>query len=131
METQELLFHTPLGTIEQSKLKPKPLKIASVVIKSKTKEDKEMRTPLAIFMCKHPDSEELIKISKIKTLKEDRVSVVSTWVQLDKEGKIQKSSAIDKILTKLDCKVLSELYGKEIESVYESESMPYLCLKLY
>lgn len=130
MEAQEIL-EKPIGTIEQTKLQPKPLKIVSVVIKTKTKEDKEMKTPLAIFMCKHPDSEELIKISKVKSIKEDKVSVVSTWVQLDKDENIQKSSAVDMVLTKLNCKNLAETYSKEIDSVFESDSSPYLCLKLY
>lgn len=130
MEAQEILGK-PIGTKEPIKLEAKPLKIVSVVIKTKTKEDKLMKTPLAIFMCKHPDSEELIKISKVKLLDNEKVLVQSTWVQLDSDENIQKSSAIDKVLAKLSCKTLADVYGKEIETVFESDTTKYLCFKLY
>lgn len=133
MESQEIL-QLGIGTKDMSTLKPAKVKIVSITIKDKTKEDKEMQTPLAEIHCKHPDKDELIVLSKVKLLRDDHVTVVSTWVSTSKEDDktvINKSSALAYLMKFLNVESLEGLYGKEIDTVQQSDSSSYLCLKAY
>lgn len=132
MEENDIL-NKKTGTTEQPKgtVQPAKVTIASVVIKEKDKEGVVMKTPLAQFMVKHPDKEELLSISKLKFLDGNNLKVVGFWVQTDKEGNFFKGSSIDRILELLGCETLADTYGKEIDTVTESDSSPYLCLKAY
>ena len=65
MDTTELL-NTKIGTIDKPKLQAKPVKIASVIFQTHNKDGKEMTTPLAQVLCKHPDKDDVLKITKIK-----------------------------------------------------------------
>jgi len=112
-------------------LNPAKVTIASVVIKTKKANDEDMKTPLAQFMVKHPDSDDLITLSKVKYIEGDNIVAKSLWVQLDEDENIQKSSAIDIVLSKLGCSTLAETYGKQIDTVEESDKSSYLCLKAY
>jgi hypothetical protein len=122
---------TGIGTKETSKLKPAKVKIVSVEFQTETKEKKKMNTPLAIINCKHPDREEIIKLSRIKCERNGKLDVVTLWVSLDDEGKFQKSSAISELLRFLKVETLENLYGKEIEAIEQSKEDTYLCLKAY
>jgi len=132
METKEIL-NKKVGNIEQPKstVAPAKVKISSVVIKETNKEGKTMANPLAQFMVKHPDKEELIVISKVKTFDGETTKTMGFWVTFDKDDNFYKGSAIDLVLSKLGCKTLEETYGKEIDTVTESKDSPYLCLKAY
>lgn len=132
MEENNIL-NKKTGSNEQPKgtVSPAKVTIASVVIKEKNKEGVKMDTPLAQFMVKHPDKEELLSISKVKFLDGDKLKVVGFWVQTDAEDNFFKGSSIDRILKLLDCETLADTYGKEIDTVTESENSPYLCLKAY
>ena len=131
METPDNLMKITIGTKESSKLKPSKVKIVSVEFQTETKEGKKMKSPLAIINCKHPDREELVKISKIKTERNGKLEVVSLWTNLDEEGKLQKSSAVSDLLRFLKVETLEAIYGKEIESIEQSKEDTYLCLKAY
>ena len=132
METNEIL-NKEVGNTEQPKstVAPKPVKIASCVVKTKNKDGKVMQTPLLQFMCKHPDKDELIMISKVKDFDGENTRTIGFWIQLDEDKNFYKGSAIDLVLKKLGCKTLEETYGKEIDTVTESKDSPYLCLKAY
>ena len=133
MENETNILQTKTGEKEQPKttVGPAKVKIASVVIKDKDKDGKKMTTPLAQFMVKHPDKEELILISKIKFLQGEKLVAKGFWVQLDEDNKFYKGSTIDLILKCLKCETLEDTYGKEIDTVEENENSPYLCLKAY
>ena len=132
METQEIL-NKKVGNTEQprSTVSPAKVKIASVVLKEKNKDGKTMATPLAQFMVKHPDKEELIVISKVKFIDGEKAIAQGFWVQLDGDKNFFKGSAIDRVLKQLGCETLEDTYGKEIDTVTESNDSPYLCLKAY
>lgn len=116
----------PKGTVEPAKVT-----ITSVTIKEKNKEGNKMDTPLAQFFVKHPDKDELLNITKVKFLDGEKLKVQGFWVQTDAEDNFFKGSAIDRVLKVLGCETLAETYGKEIDTVTESENSPYLCLKAY
>lgn len=130
METQEILNKT-IGTKEANILKPAKVTIISISIKDKTNDGADMKVPLAELMCKHPSREELIAITKVKVIKNDKVSLVSTWVQLDDDKMISKSSALATLMSHLGVTSLAGLYGKEAEAVVQSDANAYLCLKAY
>lgn len=115
-------------------MKPAKVKIVSITLKTETNEGKKMKTPLAEINVKHPDTQDLIKMTKIKLLRADKLTVVSTWVQLSEEEgkqKIQKSSALADLMKFLNVETLEDLYGKEVETVEQASDNKYLCVKCY
>jgi len=132
MEAIELM-NKEVGTQEQKKLEAKTVKIASINILSKTKEGKDMKTPLAQMVCIHPDKkqDDLIHISKVKFLKGEKVITAGFWVQLDDEENIQKGSSLNILLDFLNKKTLKEIEGCDVETCFESEDSSYLCIKAY
>jgi len=130
MEKQDLL-NTEIGTKEIPKLKPAKVSIVGVSLKEKTKEGKEMKTPLVQIIVKHPDKEETLEMTKIKVIRNEQVRVISLWCQLDEDKKFQKGSAVSDLLTFLKASSLKEVEGLEIEAVEESKESDYLCLKAY
>lgn len=130
MEVRDIL-ENEVGTQEPKRLEAKPVKIVAVTLKKKTNDGKDMKTPIVVVQCKHPDKDELLDITKIKFLKNDKVIVSGLWAQLDDDKKIQKSSAVDILLKKLGCSKLSDTYSMEIETILESEDGSFLCLKAY
>lgn len=133
MENINDLLNAKSGENEQPirTVKPARVTIASVIIKTKNKNDEFMSSPLAQFMVKHPDKEELININKVKYTDGDEYVVKGFWVSLDDERNFFKGSAIDLVLKKLGCDTLSDTCGMEIDTVEESDDSPYLCLKAY
>jgi hypothetical protein len=133
METKDLIG-IKIGTKDKQSLKPAKVKIVSVTVKSKTKDGTEMKTPLAEINVKHPDKEELVSMTKVKVIRNEKVEIVSTWVQVDEEDGVKtivKSSALALLMNFLKVNTIEELYGKEIEAVEQSKEDLYLCLKAY
>lgn len=117
--------------VPRNTVKPAKVKIASVTIKTTNAEGKKMNSPLAEFHVKHPDKDELIKITKVKYLDGENLKTSGFWIQTDEDGNFFKGSTVDIILKKLGCETLTDTYGKEIDTVEESKEISYLCLKAY
>lgn len=117
--------------IKRNTLEPKPVKIASVIIQTKKHDGTDMKIPMLNFLVKHPDRDEVLKINKLKFLENDKAVVRAFWVQLDEDGSFYKGSSVDKILKILGCESLQDTYGKDIDTVKESDNSSYLCLKAY
>lgn len=122
-----------VGTIEPKKniLEPKQVEIIAIQEQTKKSDDTKMKKPLVNVMCKHPDKDELIKISKIKIVSNDKVFVKSLWVVEDDDNNFQKGGAVDDLLKfmKKDC--LADCYNCKIDTVAEDDDKPFLCLKAY
>lgn len=127
------IINKEIGTKEPVKktLEPKKVIITAVKIKKKTTDGKDMKVPLVEFMCKHPDKEEIIYLSKVKYQLEDKIVTAGTWAVVDEDNNLQKGSAVTRILEVLGVKSLAEAYNKEIETVTESKESSFLCLKAY
>lgn len=125
METQDKL-NIEIGTTETEKttLKPARVKIVKVSVETveKAKSDKVK------FEVKHPDKTETINISSVAYLDGREVVVSGTWFNTDKEGKIQKCSALAVLLKKLEAKTLKYAEGKDIDTELDGK---YLCFKAY
>ncbi len=116
----------PRGTVSPAKVT-----IASVVIKTKDKEGKTMKTPMAQFFVKHPEKEELIVLSKVQLIENKKIINKGFWVETDDDNNFFKGSAVDVILKYLGKETLADTYGCEIDTIEESEESPYLCFKAY
>lgn len=123
METQAEL-NLAIGTLELERvaLKPAKVKIVSVKIED-TKKAKKV-----VFESKHPDREETIHLSSVAYLQDRAVKTSGTWLNLDKEGKLQKGSALVTFLTRLNATTIQEAVGKEVETELDGN---YLCFKAY
>lgn len=132
-ENSSDILNTKTGTNERPKgtISPAKVTIASVIIKDKDKDGKKMTSPLAQFMVKHPEKDELITISKVQFIESKKIINKGFWVETDKDGNFFKGSAVSVVLEKLGCDTLADTYGKEIDTIEESEESPYLCLKAY
>jgi len=126
-------LNTKTGTNERPKgtVSPAKVTIASVVIKTKDKEGKKMTSPLAQFMVKHPDKDDLIILSKVQFIENKKIINKGFWVETDKDNNFFKGSAVDVVLKYLKKETLADTYGCEIDTIEESEESPYLCLKAY
>ena len=123
MDSQEEL-KLGIGNIEPEKvsLKPALVKIVNVKIETLSKAKK------VSFEVKHPAKEETIKISSVAYLVGREVKVTGTWLNLDRENKIQKGSALAVLLNKLSVLTIEQVIGKEIETELDDK---YLCFKAY
>jgi len=113
-----------LGTEEpqKSKLAPAKVKIVSVSIEPTAKAKK------VVFVVKHPDKEETIKLSSVAYLDDREIKVVGTWLNLDSKGLVQKGSGLYVLLTKLECANIQEAVGKESDTELDKD---YLVFKAY
>ena len=132
-ETAPSVLDKPVGNIEKEKKTLIPARITIVGLKEETEKSngESYKVPLLKVMCKHPEKDEAIAISKIKVLVDDKVITKSLWIVLDEEKNLQMGSSIDDLLkfTKTTC--LKELEGKELDTVVESKDSSFLCLKLF
>ena len=121
------------GSIEQvsNQLIPARVTIVSIIQKTEKPDGTKFKVPILQILCKHPEKDEPISISKIKILPEDKVITKTTWVVLDSNEDIQKGSSVDDILNFLEIDCLADAVGKELDTVSESKDSHFLCLKLF
>lgn len=125
MDEQEIL-KLETGTKEAEKLKPKQVKIVKVEIELVG----EKGNKKASFHCKHPNREELIKISEVKyEQQKGKLKAVGTWINLDEDDKLRKGSALANLLSFLQVKTLKETENKEMMTSEDEQG--FLCFKAY
>lgn len=122
--TNEL--ETPIGNIEAVKIEAKPVKIESARIMPVG----EKKLNKVVFSCKHPDSPDPIDISAVKHEQKGQLKVTGTWFSLDKEGNIQKGTALADFLTSRGALNITAVIGQEdIPTVTDEKG--YLAFKAY
>lgn len=136
MEIEEKL-KVGIGTKEPEKLKTGKVIVVSIEISKpknksgeviKGKDGKELSDKVS-FGCKHPDSEDLIQLSKAKVLKGDKIKEVGLWFELDSDNMLPKNSALSLMLNHYGAKNISEIASKEIKTTQDENG--YLCIKAY
>jgi len=128
-ENQKDLDQIGIGTKESETLKPKTVKVTGHRIEPVTKKDtgKEIGNKV-ILICKHPDREDPIELSKVKYLKGDKVTTSGLWINQDTDGLIPKQSALALTMNKYGCQNVSDFDGKDVETDLDSQ---YLVVKAY
>ena len=127
------VLNKTVGNIEAESSKLAPAQVTIVGVKEETEKSdgSKHKVPLIKFLCKHPEKDEPIAISKIKLIQDEKVITRTTWAPLDKEENIQKGSAIDDVIKFFEVATLADVEGKKVHTVVESKDSSFLCLKLF
>lgn len=131
-ESQDDLLNKKVGTLEPEKLQAKKITVKDISIQNQTKKDSDKVVGKMVhLMCKHPDKEELLDMTRILYRKNPKASVTDTglWYNEDKEKNIQKGSPVAILMEYFSVKLLKELEGKELET--EANDAGYLGIKAY
>ena len=125
METQ-IELEKEVGTIEPEMQHLKEAKVT--IVKVEIIEAGEKKNRKVNCLVKHPDKEETITLSSVSYLRDKKIVTTGLWYNLDKEGNIQKGSALALFLNSTNSKNLKELEGKEVDTELDGN---YLCFKAY
>lgn len=126
-----------IGTKEPERLKPAKVKVLTIDISKpkdkegniiKDKSGKEYDDKVT-FGCKHPDKEETIELSKVRYLRNDKVTESGLWFKQDTDGLLPKNSATSIMLRHYGAQVLADMRQKELETVAGDDG--FLCIKAY
>lgn len=110
-----------------SKLLPKRVKVIGIeTFKPNDRTGKESKEKL-VYVVKHPDREDPIKISKGAYLKDNKLAINGLWLSLDNEGNLPQKSCLATVLRFYDKKATNELV--EFDTCYDENS--YLVIKAY
>ena len=114
-----------VGSEEAVTLKPAKVKIVEV----KVEELGTKKSHKVVCVCKHPAKDETISLSSLKYENKGKLEVSGLWVNKDSIGMIRKGSALAVMLQRLNCANISELKGKEVETLLDDKG--YLAFKGY
>lgn len=124
MEQQNEL-DTPIGTEESITLKPAIVKILEVNLEEVgLKKAKKL-----ICSVKHQDAEQPIKISAVKWENKSKLEISGLWYNTDSKKLIRKGSALATFLNLLKSATISQLVGKECQTIQDDNN--YLVFKGY
>ena len=123
MENQDILG-TQVGTKAKPKLVAKPVQVQGLAVE----EVGEKKNKILAIICKHPDSEKTMRMTKMRVMIGETLKIVGLWVNLDGDGLIQKESTLDDLMKLANVKTLAELEGKMLETV-EDKKTGFIVLK--
>jgi len=126
MENEEKL-KTGIGNLEPEKLNASKVQVQDVKIETVSKDGKQIGEKV-IFICKHPEREDIINLSKVKYNKNDKLVTSGTWLNFDSENKIVKNSALADLINFYKLETLNDFVGKYLETVLDGN---YLVIKAY
>ena len=122
----------PIGTKEQPKLTAGSVIVNSVTV-DEFKTKKGGKAKIVSFHCKHPEKEEVIKISNLKFKKIDGNNETITkdgiWYREDDESNIDKRCNTSIVMRFYNKKTLKEFEGTSITT--ELDNSGYLAIKAY
>jgi len=118
-----------VGTLEPKKLQPVKVKVVSAKIEVQKKKSGEVIGDILNLYCKHPENEELIKISKVKFEKDGKLKESGLWYNEDSEKNIMKGSALAILLGHYGCANVSAIEVLELDTVANEQG--YLIIKAY
>jgi hypothetical protein len=124
METPNLL-EIGIGEKELVSLKPAEVEIKEVVVENVG----EKQIPKLVCSVKHPNKEELIKISSVKYIRNDKVDETGLWIRKDEDGKIQKGGALAILMQKVGAEKPLDLVNKKVMT--DTDKKGYLTFKAY
>lgn len=135
MEQDESIFSQGIGEKESKRiLQPKPVivmgrSVEKIIGKPTGKNaGKEVGKKL-VLLVKHPDKEEIVKISQIVLIVGKSVKTSTLWVSIDEDGKIQKGSEIAILIELHKVKTIDELVGLTLQT--ELDENKFLAIKGY
>jgi hypothetical protein len=136
--TIEDIFTKCVGNKEGTKsLLAKPVvvqgkKAEPVYPKGTKEEDKPKTKPIGhklVLICKHPDKQELIKISELIFVAGKTIKTTTMWIKVDEDGNVEKGSIISYLLEKYQVPNINALEGKTLQT--ELDENKFLAIKAY
>lgn len=116
-----------IGTKEQDKLGAAKVQILEPRIEPVTVKNKQ--SEIVECMVKHPSKEDLIKVSQVKYVKNNKIEQSGLWYHEDEDQLIVKNSALAVFLRHVGVGNISELTGKTL--LVEPGRDGYLAFKAY
>ena len=118
-----------VGTTEATSLAAAEVGVNEVSIEEQKDKSGKRIGDKVVLLCKHPDKDELIKISAVKYEKKNQIKVSGIWFNKDDAGLIQKGSALSIMMLKFGAKTINDLKGKSLPTTLDEKN--YLCIKSY
>ncbi len=126
MSDQDIM-NKKVGNKDIPRLEAKDVEVQGTVVRQVG--DKKQN--ILVLMCKHPDKEEVVELTKIRVLRNDKAKAIGLWVTQDEDGNIQKGSGIAELLSVAKVETVSELTGVNLPTIEEGKESSYLCIKGY
>ena len=118
---------------EPEKLMAKKVVIMSVSIETQTykdkKTDKETSSDKIVFVCKHPDKHDGLKISKVMYMQDKKLKESGLWNKFDSDGSIPFNSALANLMRFYEVEAYEDLTGIEVATCIGEYG--YLVIKAY
>lgn len=119
-----------VGNLEIVKLEAKDVVCQKVNLVPKTKKDSDVKVgDIAEIVCKHPDREEIVNFTKAIHVVKKNIKEAGLWYGEDKEGNIQKGSALANVLSFYKASSLGSLVGMTLKT--EANDAGFLAIKAY
>ena len=121
-----------IGTKETTMLQPATVTIKDYKIEeiTTTKNTTKSKSKKIVFFCEHPQKNDgLIKISSVQLLNNKTITTKATWLNLDTDGLLTKTSPIANLLNHLQAKTIKETINKTINTTTDDNG--YLTFKTY
>ena len=118
-----------VGTTEATPLAAAEVGVNEVSIEEQNDKSGKRIGDKVVLLCKHPDKDELIKISAVKYEKKNQIKVSGIWFNKDEKGLIQKGSALSLMMMKFGAKTINDFKGKSLPTTLDEKG--YLCVKAY
>lgn len=106
---------------EQEQMKPMKVTVKVITVEDVIDKSSGSRVGQKVILSvKHPKREELIKMSSARVLDaSQKLKVQGLWYSLDADGNIAKRSTVGQLLDAYECETLSQLIGKDIDTVQD------------
>lgn len=129
--SEEELLKLNVGSAEpdKTKLTAKDVQVKAVAVSPVKGSMGRPDWKKVVLSVKHPDREELISVSQVKIEKDNQTRIVAMAIDLDKEGKLAKWSALAQMLKFYNVSDISKLKDITLKTVEDSKG--YLVIKAY
>ena len=117
-----------VGTKERPRLEAKDCIVQAIEKKEGIGKGGKQYTKM-ILLLKHPDRNNVLKVSDVKVEKKGALKSLALFLNLDKEGKLEKGSPIASLLVFYGVPTLTALIGKTVKMTTDENG--YLTVKAY
>ncbi len=123
-------LNKPVGEKEAKKLEAKPVLCQGVKIEDRqNKEKTKVIGSVVQLICKHPDKDEVMNISKAQYILDKQIKEAGIWYNEDEDGNIQKGSVLANLISYYKVPNLNALIGKDLET--DKNTAGFLVIKAY
>jgi len=128
---EEKVNMVDLDNLQVGEDKPmvKPAKVMISKIETREVEFDNNKNTKIVFMVTHPDTKDLLEISKMSYISGDKRKTTGIWLKLDSDGKIPYKSALAELLRFTNKNKVTDLVNMAVDTIADENG--YLVLKAY